>query len=110
MVGTQRTDESSTNVALQHPGHICRAVVMECLVVARVRGAINITEVNELNLALFCELRANRIDAFTRCVLHRSEVPLAERDAIVRAVGNRKQTSVGCGADHDLCRAEIWRH
>ena len=46
MVGTQGTDESSPNIALQYPGHICRAVVMECLVVARVRRAINITEVN----------------------------------------------------------------
>ena len=46
MVSTQGTHESPPNVAFEHPGHICRAVVMECLVVARVRRAINITEVN----------------------------------------------------------------
>ena len=46
MVGTQRANESPSGVALEPSGHICRAVVMECLVVARVRRAINITEVN----------------------------------------------------------------
>jgi hypothetical protein len=58
MVGAQGADESARGVALEHSGHIGRAVVVEGLVVPGVRGAFDVAEVNELDLASLGELRA----------------------------------------------------